>query len=231
MPEPQTPATPSAAKNGASASAAAIEAARSAADVGSRQAKDTAEAIAAASEKTLENARAAARESSKATEVAADQGGAAAKAGAEVVQTQIESAQQAVRSSLEAGMRSFEGITQQWTRAFGAAAPTGDLTQPSTQGVQAVSQASSALAKGAQDASRAWFELTQKTMRTNLEAFGQLAGCRTVQDVVTLQSNLLRDNLQQAIESGEVIARASSDAFREATRAIQPQASQPQLNY
>jgi len=120
-------------------------------------------------------------------------------------------------------MRSLEGITQNWTRAFGAATPNADLAEQSARNVQAVSQASTALARGVKDASQAWFDLTQKAVRTNLEAVGQLASCRSVQEVMALQSNLLRDNLQQAIESGEVIARASSDAIHQATQAMHPQ--------
>jgi hypothetical protein len=143
------------------------------------------------------------------------------KANSEIMRTQIETAQQAVRSSLEAGMRGLEGLTQNWTRAFGAPGANTALAEQSAQNLRAVSQASSALARGAQDASRVWLELTQRAMRTNLEAFSRFAGCRSVQEVVALQSNLVRDNLQQAIESGEAIAVASSSAIREATRAIQ----------
>jgi hypothetical protein len=210
MPDPQTPAITPASKNGGAAADAAAEAARAAAavtDAGAQKIKEGARAAEAVADKTAEASR------------------AAAKANSEILRTQIETAQQAVRSGLEAGMRSLEGLTQNWTRAFGAATPNPELAEQSAKNVQAVSQASTALAKGAQDASRAWFDLTQRAVRTNLEAMGQFAGCRSVQELMTLQSNLVRDNLQQVIESGEAIARAHSEAIREATRAIQqPQA-------
>ena len=203
MADPQTPANTPASMNGPGV--AATEAARAAVDTATRQAKEGARVAEAVADKTAEASR------------------AAAKANSEILRTQIETAQQAVRSGLEAGMRSLEGLTQNWTRAFGAATPNPDLADQSARNVQAVSQASTALAKGAQDASRAWFDLTQRAVRTNLEAMGQFASCRSMQELITLQSNLVRDNLQQAIESGEAIARASSDAIREATRAIQLQ--------
>jgi hypothetical protein len=210
MADPQTSAPNPASKNGGGAGAAAADAARAAtaaADAGARQAKEGARAAEAVADKTAEASR------------------AAAKANSEILRTQIETAQQAVRSGLEAGMRSLEGLTQNWTRAFGAATPNPELAEQSAKNVQAVSQASTALAKGAQDASRAWFDLTQKAVRTNLEAMGQLASCRSVQELMTLQSNLVRDNLQQVIESGEAMARAHSEAIREATRVMQqPQA-------
>jgi hypothetical protein len=211
MADTQIPATPPLAKNGPSDSPA--DAARAAADAAARQTKEGARVAEAVADKTAEASR------------------AAAKANSEILRTQIETAQQAVRSGLEAGMRSLEGITQNWTRAFGAATPNADLAEQSARNVQAVSQASTALAKGAQDASRAWFDLTQKAVRTNLEAMGQVASCRSVQELMTLHSNLLRDTLQQAIESGEAMAQASSEAIREATRAMhqQPGSYQPGL--
>jgi len=211
MPDVQNPGTPQKGAGGSAQSergrAAGEDAVRSF-DEGARQAKDGARAAEAAADKTAEATR------------------AAAKANTEILRTQIETAQQAVHSSLEAGARSFEGLSQTWTRAFGVANPNPDLAEQSAQNVQAVSRASSALAKGAQDASRAWFDLTQKTLRTNLEAMGRFAGCRSLQEVANVHSTLLRDNLQQVIESGEVIARAHTDAIQEATRAIQPQQGQ-----
>ncbi|RAK60315.1 hypothetical protein DJ021_11110 [Phenylobacterium hankyongense] len=171
-----------------------------------------------------DNARAAA---AAVADKASEASRAAAKANSEIVQTHMETAEEAMRSNMEAWTRTYEGLTQNWKRALGVASPNPDLAEQAAQNVRAVSQASSVLAKGAQDASRAWFELTQKTVRTNLEALTQVAGCRSVQEVVTVHSNLLRDNLQQAMESGEAIARASSDAIREATGAMQSQAQPP----
>jgi hypothetical protein len=221
MADTPTPAnTPANPKNGSSG--ASFEAAKAAADSAARTSKEAtrgAEAVTdAAARQTKDSARAAEAVAEKTAEASR----VAAQANTEILRTQIETAQQAVRSSLEAGVRSFEGLAHNWTRAFGAGAPNPDLAEQSAQNVRAVSQASTALAKGAQDASRAWLELSQKAVRTNLEALTQLASVRTVQELVALQSNLVRDNLQQAIESGEAIARASTEAIREATRAIQP---------
>lgn len=212
MTDVQNSAATPAPKNGGGGSAAsdaarsAADAGARAADAGARQVKEGARAAQAVAEKTAEASR------------------AAAKANTDILRTHIETAHQAVRSGLETGVRSFEGLTQTWSRTFGVATPNADLAEQAAQNVQAVSQASSVLAKGAQDASRAWFDLTQKTVRTNLEAFGQLSSCRSVQELAAVHSNLLRDNLQQAIESGDAIARISSDAIREASRAIQSSA-------
>lgn len=213
MPDVQNPSTPPPQKGGGGSSGsdrvrvAAEEGSRSF-DEGARKAEEGARAAEAVANKTAEAGR------------------AAAKANTEILRTQIETAQQAVHSSLETGARTFEGLSQTWSRAFGVVNPNPDLAEQSAQNVQAVSRASSALAKGAQDASCAWFDLTQKTLRTNLDAMGRFAGCRSVQEFTNVHSAFLREMLQQAIESGEVIARAQTDAIQEATRAMQPQGSQ-----
>ncbi|MDB5465669.1 MAG: hypothetical protein JWQ46_431 [Phenylobacterium sp.] len=186
---------------------------RAAADAGSRS-------FDAGARQAAEGARAAAE---AVADKSAEAGRAAAKANTEIFQTQIETAEQAMRSNVEAWARTYEGLTQNWKRALGVATPNPDLAEQAAQNVRAVSQATSVLARGAQDASRAWFELTQNAVRTNLETLSQVANCRSVQEVVTVQSNLLRNNLQQAMESGEAIARASSDAIRKATGAMQSQ--------
>lgn len=181
-----------------------LDVARAAPEIGARQVKEGARVAEAVADKTAEATR------------------AATKANADFLRTQIEATQQAVRSSLEAGISSFDGISQNLNRVFGVATPDRDLAEKSAQNIQAVSRASSELAKGAHAVARAWFEAPQMAARTHLEAFSQLASCRSVQEVVTLQSNLLRDGLQQAIERGDAIARAHANAIQAATQAIQP---------
>jgi hypothetical protein len=210
MAEPQASATPPSGKNG-----------------GPRDPREPMEAAARTVDRAAETGQRRTEEAARAAEKVVDKSAeasrAAARANSEILRTQMETAQQAMRSTLETGMRGLEGLTQNVSRAFGVASPDANLAEQSARNVQAVSQASTALARGAQDASRAWFDLTQKTVRTNLEALSELAGCRSVQEVVALQSRVVRDNLGQAIESGEAIARASTDAIREAGRAIQQQ--------
>jgi phasin family protein len=206
MAETPTPANSgSPPKNGVTNEA--FEAAKAAADATARQAKDGAKAAEVVGEKTAQATA------------------AAAQANSDILRTHVETARSAVRTGLEAGVKSFEGMTQNWTRTLGLAAPDPELAETSARNLRAVSQASTALAKGAQDASRAWIELTQKTVRSNMEAFGQLTQVRSLPELVALQSNLVRDGLEQAIASSEEIARVSADAIREATRAIH----QPQL--
>ncbi|CAN7618845.1 phasin family protein [Phenylobacterium sp. LjRoot219] len=152
---------------------------------------------------------------------------AAVEANTEILRDQVEAAQQATQVGLEAGMRSIEGLTRKVKGVFAEAKPNPDLAEQSARNIQEVSQACTALAKGAQEASRAWLSLTQQTVRTNLEAMAGLARCRSVQDLITLESSLFRDNLQLAVESAEVIARAQTDAIHEAALVFQQPPVQP----
>ena len=187
-------------KNGASRDA--MEAARKAVDTAADQARQGARATEAVTEKTAEATRDASR------------------ASAEILRTQFATAEQALRTGVESSARGLEGLTQGLTRVFGVTGPNPELAARSAENVRAVSEASTALAKGAQETSRSLFELAQKTMTSNVEAFSRFAGCRSAHEVIALQSELLRTNLQQLIESSEAMARASTDAIHSAARAI-----------
>jgi hypothetical protein len=211
-----------------SASAEALDTARGVADAGARSAKDSFKAAEAVGDKSLEAAKNAGVAATKTAEVirekTAEATEAAAKANSDILRTQVETAQSAMRSGIEASVRSFEGMTQTWSRSFGLGGSGAELVETSSRNLKAVSQASTALAKGAQDASRTWVDLTQKTVRANMDAMTQIAQARTLPELIVVHSNLVRGNLEQAIAAGEEIARVSGDAIREATRAIQPEA-------
>jgi phasin family protein len=65
------------------------------------------------------------------------------------------------------------------------------------------------------------FGLVQNRVQKNLDAVNRIAGVRSVQDFVAVQSDLARDTLQQVIETNKRIAELSVRVADEAARAIQ----------
>lgn len=84
-----------------------------------------------------------------------------------------------------------------------------ELARRSSQNLQAVSQASSVLARGAQEVSREVIQLVQDRLQKNVDGLNRLAGTRSVQDFVAVQSDLARDGLQQVIDTNKRIAELS----------------------
>jgi phasin family protein len=78
--------------------------------------------------------------------------------------------------------------------------------------------------RGAQEVSQEFLGLTRDRLTKNLDAFNRLVGCRSVQDFITVQSDLARDNLQQVINTNRRVAEISLRVANEAAQVIEGQA-------
>jgi phasin family protein len=170
----------------------------------------------------------AADEAARTARTVADEAGRVgeqtARAGADVFRRGTETARDNLQQGLNTATQTFQRINDQFTQALGFSGPQAEeLTRRSSQNIQAVSQASSVLMKGAQEVSQEVFGLVQDRVQKNIEAVSRIAGTRSVQDFVAVQSDLARDGLQQVIDTNKRIAEVSLRTADEAARAIQAQ--------
>jgi hypothetical protein len=133
-------------------------------------------------------------------------------------------AAEAARENIESAVQGFQRATEQLTQAAGPEAQ--ELTRQSSENVGAVSQVSTVLASGLQGASREWFGLARERLAKNIEAFGRLARCRSPQDLIIVQSDLARDNIQQAIETSRRVGQVSLRIAQDAAGILQTEARQ-----
>jgi phasin family protein len=138
---------------------------------------------------------------------------------------QAETVRDAMEFGLNNTVKNFQKAADQFTEAVGFAGPQAEeLARRSAQNVEAVAEASTILVKGAQDISREWFELMQERMAKNLDAMSRLASCRSLHDLVAVQSDIARDRLGHNVESSRRLAAVSARVAEEAAQVIQFQA-------
>ena len=145
----------------------------------------------------------------------------AANASRESARIAAESVQDQARSTLNAASASAQRLTDEFKQAFSFTGERGEeLKQQASQNLEALTRTSTVLSRGFQDLSREWFSLTQEQLQRNLDGFGTLARCRSLHDVVEVQSDLVRDSLQRTADSTRRIAAVSTRIADETTETM-----------
>jgi phasin family protein len=134
--------------------------------------------------------------------------------------------QDTLRSGLDAAAAQGQHATDQVAQLFTLSAVRGEeLTRRSSQGMEALTQVSTALTRGFQNFSREWLTLAQARLQRNIDAMNTIAGCRSLPELFKVQSELVRDNLQHTLEDTRRIVELSTWIANEAGQTVTQQAS------
>src|ERR671939_735658 len=115
----------------------------------------------------------------------------------------------------------------QYARLFGFSnQEAAETAQQSARNIKAIAECNAVLARGFQDISREWTSLAQDQLQRNLDALNALLRCRSLQDVVAVQSGLVRDSLELTVTNGRQIAELSVEVASEAAERIRAEAEE-----
>jgi hypothetical protein len=164
-----------------------------------------------------------ARRGRKPAEAVSDTGGtllAAVEAGSKSVRAVERTVQDAVedraQAASEMGSRSLESLGRHGREAL-------TLVDQMPDYLQAVARSNRILAGGAGTITLEWFGLRQERLLKNLEGMTDLLSCRTLPDFVSLQSALVRGNVERMLENSQRLAQLTAQVAQEATRTLTTQ--------
>jgi hypothetical protein len=145
---------------------------------------------------------------------------AAVEAGSESVRSIQQTVEDAVEDSAQVGSelggRSLESFSRQSREAL-------TLVDQMPEYLQAVARSNRVLANGTGTITLEWFGLRQERLLKNLEGMTDLLSCRTIPDFVSLQSSLVRGNVERMLENSQRLAQITAEVAQEATRTLTAQ--------
>ena len=186
-----------------------------------RQAETTSRRVAEqAAETSRRVAEQAAKVTAQTTEAVADIGRASA-----------DTVQQNMKSGLDIATQITERSLKAFASAIGLPSKEGEENgQQAARNVQTILNCGTVLAHGFQNISQEWASRTQDRVQKNLDGMTKLMRCRTPQDAFVVQSDMVRDGLEDFIQgsrrASELMMRVTDDAMGKIVAQQQESATQ-----
>lgn len=143
-----------------------------------------------------------------------------ARTGADVLQRNSEQVRQTFEAGSDVAARIAERAFGQFARAFGVV--TGEsaqrTTQQSARNMESILHSSAILADGVQTISREWLTFAQNRAERNMDRLEALTNCRSVQDLIAAQTDIVRDHLEDLLQTTKRVAEVSTRMVDEAVQ-------------
>ena len=145
----------------------------------------------------------------------------AAKTGVDLFESTAGAVEQLWRSGLDMASHFAERSSTQMARSMGLTDEKAQqATEQSSRNIDAIVQSSRAYADALQSISRELSTFCRERLDRNMETMNALMRSRTPQELIAAQSDLLRDNLEGALQSSKRVAEASVCITDETTRRL-----------
>ncbi|EJW12979.1 hypothetical protein A33M_1323 [Rhodovulum sp. PH10] len=141
----------------------------------------------------------------------------AAKASAEMLKHGAEAMQDAIQSGSRLASDIARHSADQFSKALGL---SGDGVQQAaertTANVDAIVESSSILTEMTKQVTKAWMDFTGERLEQNFDRAGRLLQCRTPQEMISIQSEIMRANLESWLDCTRRIAEKSVHSAEQA---------------
>ena len=158
--------------------------------------------------------------------VAGQVGEEAARASANILQEQAEMMQNAWRLGVDMASALMGRSTDQLGRTLGLSGNEAqEAVERSAKNAESLLQSANAVTKGMNGISREYFDLARNQFQAHLDRMNQLWSCRSPQDFAAVQTDIIRDAVKSAFESGRRMAdlsvRLADDAGKRISEGMQ----------
>ena len=160
--------------------------------------------------KTSRIGQAAADQTARAGQAAAEVGKEVARASANLLKQNVQTLQDAWRFGLEAATSVMGRSTEQFGRTLGLSGEGAQqATERSARNAQTLLYSGTAAASVMGGMSREYFQMVRHQVEKNMDHMNELWSCRTPQDFAAVQSDMVRETVETALESSRRIADMS----------------------
>jgi hypothetical protein len=172
-----------------------------------------------AQEATREAGRRGAEQADRIARVTADVNSQVARTSTDIMERNVKTAQQVMQSGAEMVARLAERSAQQFNRAFGLSGEEAQRTaECSTGSFSALLRSSAMLAEMTQNMALECTQFGRDRVEQNLDRFDHLLHSRTPQEVLAVQTEIVRSNLEEFLGLTRRAAEKSMQVTEELAR-------------